>query len=311
MGKRRRRTSVQKLSFAANIHWKLFRFVNSAEDITTDIRSIKLTVPSSDRTIASGLIGRSYEELELNIFERLAEISHTIIDVGAGIGLYSCAAAKKTSISSKIIAFEPLAKNLKYLRQNLEQNRGASRVIVEEEALSESTGMIDIHLVEGQIGNHSRATKSSPESRDVVAVRAVTLDEYVSENLQSPVDILRVDAGGHEGSALRGAKDILRNYSPTLLTQFAPNQLVNCGFSPAEFLQIIFDTYDHIFLVDQRGALKRFARRDLLRDDGSYVGFNLIAVNDARQDHLAVVEAVGSRITRWKPSRLLVVRKKG
>ena len=58
-------------------------------------------------------MGGFYEKIELDVFERLAAISNTIVDVGANIGLYCCiAAVRAPDHAAMIVAFEPVPENL-------------------------------------------------------------------------------------------------------------------------------------------------------------------------------------------------------
>src|SRR5690348_12538159 len=120
--KRLANTPVQKLPLTKTIYTKVFRFGSAGEEATTNFRGVQLTFPTNDITIVPGLVGGFYEKVELDVFERLAAISNMVVDVGANIGLYSCIAADRAPASAKIIAFEPVPENLRYLRRNLEEN---------------------------------------------------------------------------------------------------------------------------------------------------------------------------------------------
>ena len=101
-------TPIQKLPLTTKVYTQVFRFGNANEEVTTTFRGIQLTMPTKDTTIVPGLVGGFYEKIELDIFERLAAISKTIVDVGANIGLYSCIAADRAPAPGRIIAFEPV-----------------------------------------------------------------------------------------------------------------------------------------------------------------------------------------------------------
>ena len=116
------RTPIEKLPLTTTIKTKVFGFGSAGGDVTTNFRGIQLTFPTKDIIIAPGLVGGFYEKIELDVFERLATISETIVDVGANIGLYCCIAADRVAAAGKIVAFEPVPENLGYLRRNLEDN---------------------------------------------------------------------------------------------------------------------------------------------------------------------------------------------
>ena len=56
------------------------------------------------------------------------------------------------------------------------------------------------------------------------------------------------------GAVLRGAWRTLHEDRPTLLIEFVPDNLVNCGFRPEDFLDLIFEIYDTVLVVDEPRA---------------------------------------------------------
>jgi|HubBroStandDraft_4_1064222.scaffolds.fasta_scaffold153477_2 FkbM family methyltransferase len=284
-------TPIQRLPLTTNIYRRVFRFGNPGDEISVDFRGVKLTALTRDATIVPGLVGGFYEKIELDVFEQISKSSSTIIDVGANIGLYSCIAASHGPESRTVVAFEPVPENLRYLRLNLEQNTLPARVVVEEKAVGESAGDVRIYLAEGSIGTHSPSAKNALGSTTYISAPMVTLDEYAAEYLHCPVDVLKVDVEGYEGAVLRGASNILHRDHPTLFVEFVPRHLENCEFSPVDFLNMIFELYDHVFLVDEpRATVKGCSKDDLLDGRREHKNANLIAVSGERHpDHLRVL----------------------
>ena len=295
-------TPVQKLPLTTKIYTKVFRFGAASGEVTTNFRGVQLTVPTEDITIVPGLVGGFYERIELDVFERLAAISETIVDVGANIGLYCCIAADRTPAVGKVVAFEPVPENLNYLRRNIESNGRTARVVVEELAVGQDSGKIQIYLAKGSIGTHSPSAKNALNSTTSVTVAVVSLDGYVQQKLRDrPIDLLKVDVEGYEVAVLRGAERTLRECKPTLLIEFVPGHLVNCGFRPDEFLDIVFGIYDNVFLVDEpRATFKPCSKQDLLGySSRSYKNANLIAISSANQPaHHGVIESARAALNR-------------
>jgi FkbM family methyltransferase len=297
-------TPVQRLPLTTTIYRKIFLFGTGGDEVMVTFRGVKLSASTRDITIVPGLVGGFYEKIELDVFERLASLSKTIIDVGANIGLYSCLAAAHASGNSKIVAFEPIKENLEYLRRNIDQNGQSSRVAVEGQAVGESTGELEIFLATGCIGTHSPSSKNVLGSQDAVWVPMVTLDAYAAEKLNGPVDLLKVDVEGYEGSVLRGAAETLKRDKPTLFVEFVPFHLTNCNFSPADFIDIVFSSYDNVFVSDEpRATFRRCNKKDLLDEKYAHKNANLIAVSAAMHaEHLAAVEAYRQNMN-GKPGR--------
>lgn len=290
-------TPIQKLPLTTAIYRSVFRFGSPESEVTTQFRGITLTAPTGDTTIVPGIVGGFYEAIELGVLEQVTAKSNVILDVGANIGLYSCLAAKHAPKRAKIIAFEPVVENQDYLQRNIEQNELPS-IVVEPMAVGEKSGDIKIYLVENSIGTHSVSSKNALESTTFTTVPVVTLDEYVAKKLKKPVDVLKVDVEGYEGSVLRGAKALLKKDKPTLFIEFVPFHLENCGFKPADFVKRIFSAYDTVFLIDEpRSSVRRCTADELMGEEGGYKNANLVAMSSKKhQDHIDAVETFVKKI---------------
>jgi FkbM family methyltransferase len=279
-------TPIQKLPLTTKIYTKVFRFGNPSDEVNVHFRGVRLDIPTNDATIAPGLVGGFYERIELDVFERLAAVSKTIVDVGANIGLYTCIAAGRAPSDGKVIAFEPVPANLRYLKRNLEENDLTAQVVVEEQAVGQGSGEIQIYLADGSIGTHSPSAMNVIGSTTSITVPEVSLDDYARQKLGGrSIDLLKVDVEGYEGAVLRGARKTLQQDKPTLLIEFVPEHLANCNFSADEFLDLIFEVYDDVFLVDEpRGMFKPCSKYDLLRYSArGHKNANLIATSKSRR----------------------------
>lgn len=279
-------TPIQKLPLTTKIYTKVFRFGNPSDEVNVHFRGVRLDIPTNDATIAPGLVGGFYERIELDVFERLAGVSKTIVDVGANIGLYTCIAADRAPSDGKVIAFEPVPANLRYLKRNLEENERTAQVVVEEQAVGQGSGEIQIYLADGSIGTHSPSAMNVIGSTTSITVPEVSLDDYARQKLGGrSIDLLKVDVEGYEGAVLRGARKTLQQDKPTLLIEFVPEHLANCNFSADEFLDLIFEVYDDVFLVDEpRGMFKPCSKYDLLRYSArGHKNANLIATSKSRR----------------------------
>lgn len=289
-------TPVQKLPLTSKIYTRVFRFGSANGEVTTNFRGVQLTAPTRDITIVPGLVDGFYERIELDVFERLAAITKTVVDVGANIGLYCCIAADRVPAFGEIVAFEPVSENLRYLKRNLEENKRTARVMVEEQAVGQASGKIQIYLSEGSIGTHSPSAKNALNSTTPITVPVVSLDDYVRQKLRDrPIDLLKVDVEGYEGAVLRGARRTLHEDKPTLFIEFVPEHLTNCGFGPDEFLNIIFGIYDTVLLVDEpRATFKPCSKHDLLGYSArGFKNANLIATSKSKRPaHYHVIESV-------------------
>jgi hypothetical protein len=154
-------------------------------------------------------------------------------------------------------------------------------------AVGEANGSVTMYLAKG-IGHHSAAAGNATGWSSSASVPIVSLDSYLSERADGLPDLMKIDAEGYDGFVLRGAQETLKIAQPTLLIEYSPAGLLNCGFSPDEFLDLIFDNYRHVFLINKltfRACRKQEILRLGIREG---LGANLLALNN--DDHLAIVD---------------------
>jgi FkbM family methyltransferase len=283
-------TPVHRLPVVSWLYRKTVRMAWGSGEITAQFRGLRLTVPGGEHVLASGLIGGYYESIELDLLERLARASRTIVDVGANIGIHACVGASHLPAGGRLIAFEPVPDNLVALRRNIAQNEFPAEIQVEELAVGEAADEMVIHLAPASI-NHSLASGVVAHSRATVPVRVTSLDDYVAGlNPPATVDVLKIDVEGYDGYALRGAATLLKEHRPTLLIEFVPSDLVKAGFTPAEFVDLVFVAYPHVYVIDEpRRELRPCNQEDLARYGAKSLNLNLLAV--VRPEHREIVES--------------------
>jgi FkbM family methyltransferase len=177
----------------------------------------------------------TWEPWETEVFKANVKVGDTVIDVGANIGHYTVLAAKLVGPSGRVIAFEPDPESFGFLARNVAAN-GLENVILEQKALSNEPGTIDLFLAEENLGDHRIY---QPGKRSSVKVEAVRLDDYV-DALGGPVNFIKVDTQGAEGVILEGMLETLRRHPEVKLAiEFWPAGLVDFGYDPAKLLHTL------------------------------------------------------------------------
>ncbi len=124
-----------------------------------------------------------------------------VVDVGAHIGLYAVAMAKRLGPNGKVYAFEPDASNRAFLIEHTRLNGLAGRVVCLPVAVSSSDGLIGFAANSNSESHIAR--KDNGSTSEVVANRLDTLFH------STRVDILKIDVEGFEEHVLRGATELL------------------------------------------------------------------------------------------------------
>jgi FkbM family methyltransferase len=144
-------------------------------------------------------VGENYEP---DVWKRIMDdvrIGDVVVDVGANVGLYAIALAKRVGDSGKVHAFEPDPANFRALDRHCSLNRVTARVVLYQVAVAGTDGRVAFEAGRG------------PESHIgggalVSEVDAVRLDSVF---VQDHIDILKIDVEGFEEEVLKGASELL------------------------------------------------------------------------------------------------------
>ena len=144
------------------------------------------------------------EKYEPEVWSHLLDSLHSgdcVVDVGAHIGLYSIAMAKRIRPDGKVYACEPDASNRRLLIENVRLNELERRVVCLPIAISSSDGLAG--FVENSNNESHIAFGDQNAPSEVPCFRLDTLFRT------SRVDILKIDVEGFEEHVLRGAVELL------------------------------------------------------------------------------------------------------
>lgn len=243
---------VQRWEVTTYVYMKVFDAMYGKKDTVVQFRGAQFLMPTKDITLTPSVMSGVFERNELDFFEIACSAGATVFDVGANIGLYSVIAAQRISSSGRVYAFEPVLENLAFLRNNLELNGVSDRVEVQETAVGEVDGELEIFLSNRQIGTHSAAKESIGKGASVKSVKVPmrSIDAFVASHGISRIDVVKIDVEGYDGQVLQGALQTLRQHKPVLFIEYSPSLLEACGQNPDEFVALMGGIYKHCILVD-------------------------------------------------------------
>jgi FkbM family methyltransferase len=145
-----------------------------------------------------------FEKDETAMVKELLKDTDILVNIGANIGYYCCIAA---SMRKRVLAFEPIALNLKYIIKNVEANGWADLISIAPVALSAAKGVARIYG-EGTGASLIKGWANGPETYPTL-VRTSTLDEEAAESISGSRCLIIADIEGAEKSMLEGAKRVL------------------------------------------------------------------------------------------------------
>lgn len=150
----------------------------------------------------------SYEYEKQQMFRNAVIPGSVVYDIGANVGFYSLLGSALVGKRGKVIAFEPMPRNLRYLYHHLKLNH-INNVIVVEAAVSDKTG-VDTFVIgespaEGFLG-----------SGNGIQVQTVCLDEKVAAQELPVPDLMKIDVEGAEEKVLMGAANLIEKHHPLI-----------------------------------------------------------------------------------------------
>lgn len=160
----------------------------------------------------TALFGRPEEQVVQAEIEHLSE-GMTFVDVGANVGRYTLLAAKCVGDRGRVIAFEPDPHTYGALQKSVEIN-GLDQITISDVAVSDVDGQGNLltgadpgwstlqcdwlsHMQHGQLSDIAQNT-----------VQLSKLDTLL-KNMDTDVDLLKIDVEGGEMNVLLGAHELL------------------------------------------------------------------------------------------------------
>jgi FkbM family methyltransferase len=206
-----------------------------------DVNGVRMLVPSDgagaggERYMALG----TYEAQELDYVVSRLQIGGCFVDVGAHIGYFTLAAAKKVGPPGRVISMEPTPSSAAVLRRNVEMNGFEGRVSVIEAAASAVSGSGTLVQSASTPMWNTLEPDTLEDTIERISVRTVTIDDVLRSEQWPPVQMLKLDVEGHEQSVLTGADETLSRY-PELEIIF------EASGTSAERFNVSFETISYL-----------------------------------------------------------------
>ena len=152
-----------------------------------------------------------YEYRKQRVLRRLVSEGIVVCDIGANAGFYTLALSRMVGPRGRVIAFEPMPRNLDKLRFHLKINK-IDNVFVSPCALSERSGVIGFAC-----GDSDFTGRISNNALDSFQVPSITLDEFLQEQAIADPSLLKIDVEGAEAQVLAGAQKLIERARPAML----------------------------------------------------------------------------------------------
>jgi FkbM family methyltransferase len=164
-------------------------------------------------------------------------------DVGANIGLTALTLAAHCP-DGHVFAFEPSPTNFEHLRRNIDAN-GLHNVTAIQAAVGDRLDTVQFNVA--SVGSNCTVARSDTnyDPARLVPVDLITLDDWISRQRMSRLDLIKVDVEGYEENVLAGAAAVLADRRPNVFMEF---NSVTIAFeareSPLAFAERIWNLFD-------------------------------------------------------------------
>jgi FkbM family methyltransferase len=234
-------------------------------------KGLERVINGTDRVLLAPRWRMISEVYEPEVWNRLVsevKLGDVIADVGAHIGLYSLALAKRVGPLGRVVAFEPDSSNFIALKEHVELNGLAGRVELRDTAVGATSCRVRFNARGSSVSAISNSAMQSLD-RDQTTVKCVTLDDVF---LGSKLDLLKIDVEGYEERVIFGAKDLLKDESRrprAIFIEVHPYAWPELGTSSRSFLNLLA-SYDYhvqdldgkpIDYIEQYGEVVATSRR--------------------------------------------------
>jgi FkbM family methyltransferase len=195
----------------------------------------RLFVDLSDHVIGLSIIRRRYEREEIAFVRKVVKRGDTVVDVGAHIGFFTMQLASIVGSTGRVFAFEPFDANADLLEQSIAENRFGDRIVFARAAVGASTGTATLTFPPETLNSGGayllRGGTDALPGNLRKTVPLVALDDVA---LTRPVRFIKMDVEGAEPHVVTGARRMLREDRPLLLSELHPTQLGRAAGATAD-----------------------------------------------------------------------------
>lgn len=168
-------------------------------------------------------LGTGWEGKSLRTWMKLSKDARYVVDIGANTGVYSLL-TKAIRPDSKVLALEPSTRVFQKLIRNIELN--GFDIVAVDRAASDCNGTAIFYdcPADHQYIASLESTSGGSVSTEVQIQR---MDDLLAEYGFEQVDLVKIDVELHEPAVLRGMRQSLERWRPTLLVEILNDQVAN------------------------------------------------------------------------------------
>jgi FkbM family methyltransferase len=210
----------------------------------------KMKIKPSEPYLKNVIYARQYHDENIFLAEKFLSENSVIIDIGANIGLYTCAYLQHYKNKKiKTYAIEAFASNYRELVQNVTLNNFTS-VQLFNLAVGDHEGELAMYaesedyvgnLAGENVLNDKDKSRLEGEKQKKFVTPMVTLDQWAQNNNIQRCDFIKIDIEGAEYFAFLGGRNFIRRTRPVIQAEFNKYWLKNANVTAQTFLDFFSD----------------------------------------------------------------------
>lgn len=208
-------------------------------------------------------------EPEVAVLERVIASGDICIDIGGAYGRYTLPIARRVGETGKVFTFEPGRYSFKVL-SFIKKFYGLNNVTLIKKALSDKEGQIRLISPlknSGKIGpSLAYISEEAQENSLSELVPMTTLDSFCLENGIKQVRFIKCDTEGAELLAYKGARRLIEENHPTILSELDKCYLSRYGHSASD-VEDFFRKFNYCFFIYRDDSFKK---TEQIKEDGNY-----------------------------------------
>lgn len=199
-----------------------------------------------------------YEKHETEMLKRLVHEGDTVFDIGANFGWYTTLFAKLVGEKGEVHAFEPVPKIFNELKYNVKLNNVKDNVFLNNLALGAEKGKAFINVFRKLPHGHASMSTLGRKDYETFECDVLTLDQYISDNAISKVDLIKCDVEGAEMMVLKGGSKLFMHKPPVVLIELKVDTANQFGYNPEDLLlQLLkYNRYTFFKIINRRKLKK-------------------------------------------------------
>lgn len=221
-----------------------------------------------------------YEHAVSSVIRSVVRRGDVCLDVGANLGWYTTLLQQLSGPDGTVHAFEPVPRIYASLEKNVALIDDSSNVHINNFALGDVPGKVEMHLFAGLPNGHTSISTMGRTDYTTIESPIVTLDSYIEAKQVGCVDFIKVDIEGAELMFLKGAEKLFEQKIPPIwMIEMALGTTKGFGYLPDDLLVFLRDRADYEFYAVDEPTVTLKLIKSFAPDD---IGANVLCLPSAR-----------------------------